>query len=91
MPPQLLTETESCAPEPQAGVAATLTMNVPRLPAPFFVVTEMTLEPLPSILTSDIPSTRLFPFPAIEAAMVRTPVAFCIVKVAVPVCLVESL
>jgi len=64
MPPQLLTETVNCAaPEPQAGLVATLTMNTPRFPAPFLLVTVRTLEPLPSILDNDNPSTRLFPLP----------------------------
>lgn len=58
---------------------------MPRLPAPFLVVTVMTLEPLPSSLTNDTPSTKLFPFAGCAALMVRTPVAFVIVKVAVPV------
>lgn len=66
-------------------------VNVPRLPPPCFAVTEMTLDPLPSILCSDTPITKLFPFPTCEALMMRTPVAFVIVKIAVPVCLVESL
>jgi hypothetical protein len=41
-----------------------LTVNTPRFPEPFFVVTVRMLEPLPEILESDNPSTRLFPFPA---------------------------
>ena len=85
MPPQLFTTTVRCAPVPQAGSVTTFTVNEPRLPAPFFVVTEMMLEPLPSILTSDIPMIKLFPFPAWEALSVRTPVAFDNVKIAVPV------
>src|SRR5215470_15111767 len=84
MPPQLLTETVNCAPEPQAGLVVTLTRNTPRFPAPFLVVTVRMLEPLPSILTSDSPSTMLFPFPAWETLRVRTPVAFVIVNTAVP-------
>jgi len=67
------------------------TTNTPRLPAPFFVVTESTVEPFPSILCCDNPRTRLFPFPARLELMMRTPVAFVIVKVAVPVCLEASL
>jgi len=68
-----------------------LTTNVPRLPAPFFVVTEIILDPLPSILTSDRPRTRLLPFPAVVALIVRTPVAFVIVNTAVPVWVSASL
>jgi len=68
-----------------------LTMNVPRFPAPFFVVTVITLEPLPSMRSSDTPRTRLFPLPAIEALMVRVPVAFTIVNTADPLFFVESL
>jgi len=63
MPPQLLTETVSCGVEPQAGSVETCMMNTPRLPAPFLVVTEMTLDPFPSILCNDTPSVKLFPFP----------------------------
>lgn len=85
MHPQLLTETVNCAPEPQAGSVVTLTMNTPRFPAPFLEVTVRTLEPLPSILTNDSPSTMLFPFPAWDALMVRTPVAFVILNTDVPV------
>ena len=85
MPPQLLTETVNCAPEPQAGLVVTLTTNTPRFPAPFLVVTVRTLEPLPSILASDNPRTRLFPFPAWTALMMRTPVPFDMVNVDVPV------
>jgi hypothetical protein len=88
---QLLTETLSCVPVPQAGSVVMLTTNTPRFPAPFFVVTEMTLEPLPSILDNDKPRTRLFPFPAWAALIVRTPVAFVIVNVAVPVLWAVSL
>src|SRR5947207_2851815 len=88
---QLLTETVSCCVEPQDGSAETSMMNTPRLPAPFLVVTEMTLEPLPVILCSDSPRTKLFPFPTCEALMTRVPVALVIVNVAVPVCLVVSL
>jgi hypothetical protein len=66
-------------------------MNAPRFPAPFFVVTEMTLEPLPSMRISPTPRVRLFPFPAIEALIIRTPVPFAIVNTAVPVCFVASL
>ena len=61
-------------------------MNTPRLPPPFLVVMLMTVEPLPSILTSERATTRLFPFPACLAVMVLTPVALVIVNVAVPVC-----
>ena len=68
-----------------------MTMNVPRFPAPFFVVTVITLEPLPSMRSSDTPRTRLFPLPAIEALMVRVPVAFTIVNTADPLFFVESL
>ena len=68
-----------------------MTMNVPRFPAPFFVVTVITLEPLPSMRSSDTPRTRLFPLPAIEALMVRVPVAFTIVNTADPVFFVSSL
>ena len=91
MPPQLLTETVNCAPEPHAGSVVTLTRNTPRFPAPFFVVTVRVLEPLPSSRTSDNPSTRLFPFPAWEALMVRTPVAFVIVNVVLPVLCASTL
>lgn len=45
----------------------------------------MTLDPLPSILCNERPTTRLLPFPDCPALMMRTPVAFVIVKVAVPV------
>jgi len=90
-PPQLLTETVSCCVEPQAGSAATLTMNTPRLPAPFFVVTVITLDPLPSIRNSETPRVKLFPLPAIEALMVRVPVAFTIVNTADPVLCAVSL
>ena len=68
-----------------------MTTNTPRLPAPFFVVTVITLEPLPSMRSSDTPSTRLFPFPAIEALIVRTPLAFSIVNTADPDFFVSSL
>lgn len=68
-----------------------LTLNVPRLPAPCFVVTVRTLDPLPSILDSDILKTKLLPFPACEGVMVRTPLALVIVNVAVPVCLPSTL
>src|SRR6185369_11689530 len=91
MPPQLLTETGSCTVEPQAGSVFTSTMNTPRFPAPFFVVTEIMLDPLPSIRCSDTPRTRLFPLPAIEALMVRTPVPFTIVNTADPVFFVALL
>ena len=66
-------------------------MNTPRLPAPFFVVTVMTLDPLPSILCSPTATVRLFPFPSCEALMILTPVALVIVNVADPVSFVESL
>src|SRR6185369_17374481 len=66
-------------------------MKSPRFPAPFFVVTVITLDPLPSMRSSDTPSTRLFPFPAIEALMVRVPVAFTIVNTALPVWLAALL
>ena len=68
-----------------------MTWKTPRFPAPFLVVTERMLEPLPSIRTNDSPSTRLFPFPARDALIVRTPVAFVIVNVDVPVFFVLSL
>ena len=87
----MFTVTVSCAPEPQAGSVVTLTWKTPRFPEPFLVVTERVLEPLPSILTRDRPSTRLFPFPGIEALMVRTPVAFVSVSVDVPVLLALTL
>ena len=57
-----------------------MTTNTPRLPAPFFVVTVITLDPLPVIRNSDTPRVRLFPFPATEALIVRVPVAFTIVE-----------
>jgi len=69
----------------------TLTRNTPRFPAPFLLVTEITLEPLPSILTSDNPIVKLFPFPAWEALMMRTPVPFVTVNVDVPVLWASSL
>jgi hypothetical protein len=84
MPPQLLTETVSCCVEPQAGSAAMLTTNTPRLPAPFFVVTVITLDPLPSIRNNPTPSVKLFPLPAIDALIVLVPVAFTIVNTADP-------
>src|SRR5205085_7062472 len=90
-PPQLLTETESCRAEPQAGSVVIWTTNTPRLPAPFLAVTEITLEPFPSILCNDNPRTMLLPFPTCAALMVRTPVALVIENVAVPVFLDESL
>ena len=68
-----------------------MTTNTPRLPAPFFVVTVITLDPLPSMRSSETPSTRLFPFPAIEALIVRVPVAFSIVNTAEPDVFVSSL
>ena len=61
-------------------------MNTPRLPPPFLVVIVSTLEPLPSIRSSERATIRLFPFPACLALMVLTPVALVIVNVAVPVC-----
>lgn len=66
-------------------------MNTPRLPAPFFVVTEMMLVPLPSILCSESPTFKLFPFPASEALMVRVPDGLETVNVAVPVVFETSL
>jgi len=83
--------TVNFAPEPQAGSVCTLTWKTPRFPEPVLVVTERTLEPFPSILTSDSPSTRLFPVPAKDALMVRTPVAFVSVSVDIPVLLVLTL
>jgi hypothetical protein len=59
-------------------------MNTPRLPPPFFVVTVSTLEPLPSIRSSESAKVKLFPFPDCLALMILTPVAFVIVNVAVP-------
>lgn len=64
---------------------ATRTLNTPRLPDPFFVVTEMMLEPLPSILTSETPNNRLAPPPCSLALIRRTPVPFATVNTAVPV------
>ena len=63
----------------------TSTTKTPRFPAPFLVVTEIMLEPLPSNRTSDNEVTRLFPFPCCTALSVRTPVAFVSVSNAVPV------
>src|SRR4026208_1975958 len=80
--PQLLIVTLSCCAEPQAGSAATWTMNVPRLPAPCFDVTVTTLDPLPSIRCSDRPRVTAFPLPSCEAVMMRTPLPFVIVKIA---------
>ena len=68
-----------------------MTINVPRLPAPFFVPTVMMLVPLPSILTSDRLTFKLFPFPAIAAVIVRTPVGLETCNVAVPVWLLGLL
>jgi hypothetical protein len=88
----LFTITVSVCVEPQVGSADTFTENVPRLPAPFLAVTEIVLEPLPSILTSDSPITKLFPLPSCTAPMVRAPgPPAAIVKIAVPVFCVESL
>src|SRR5215213_8304403 len=66
-------------------------MKSPRFPAPFFVVTVITLDPLPSILCKDSPRLKLFPFPTCDAEMMRAPLAFVIVNVAVPVCRFGSL
>lgn len=77
--------------EPHDGSVETFTENVPRLPAPFLVVTEMVVDPLPSILTSDNAVTRLFPLPSCAALIVRTPLPPEIVNVAVPVWFVELL
>ena len=87
MPPQLLTETVICCVEPHDGLAETAMIKTPRLPPPRLVVTEITLDPFPSIRCSDTPMTKLFPLPVCVALIVRTPVAFVIVNVAVPVCL----
>ena len=76
--------------EPQEGLAETFTENVPRLPEPFFAVTETWLDPLPSIRESDNSMVRLFPLPSCAALRVRTPDASTIVKVAVAVRFVES-
>ena len=87
----MFTVTINFAPDPQAGSVFTLTWKTPRFPEPVLVVTERMLEPFPSSLTSDSPRTRLFPFPAKDALMVRTPVALVSVTVDVPVLLVLTL
>ena len=51
----------------------------------------MTLEPLPSILTSETAMSKAFPWPACVALIVLMPVALVIVNVADPVCLDVSL
>lgn len=66
-------------------------MNTPRFPAPCFVEIEMVDEPFPSILNSESPMFKLFPFPACVALMIRVPIAFDIENVAVPVSRVTSL
>ena len=78
--------TVSVCAEPHDGSADTFTENVPRLPAPFLAVTEMVLEPLPSILDSDSPITILLPLPSCAAVMMRAPGPPAdIVKIAVAV------
>ena len=71
--------------EPHVGAADTFTENCPRFPAPFLEVTEIWLDPLPSILANDSAITRLFPLPSCAALIMRAPDAPDIVKVAVPV------
>ena len=68
-----------------------LTMNTPRLPAPFFVLMVIVLNPLPVILCSERPTFKLFPFPACEALMMRVPLAFVIVNITDPDSLEVSL
>jgi hypothetical protein len=49
--------------EPHAALEETSRTNTPRLPAPFFAVMVITLDPLFEIVAGDVLIDKLFPLP----------------------------